>query len=813
MKRQSTRAGGVSGSAVRKLGPVLVLIAMLPAWLAGAGGAEQPGPEAEPDFVTASRWWPALENIWTPIGWQDHCVRFQVLYNGTILVDRRRVPQNFTRRLREVIGSGVQCEFYPSLTGQLPEPTAYSAPTTLASRDGGHGQQGWLDDPAPVLWTQWEHQGLTWRQEVFAHVAGGRDVPSGLEPLFAWIRLSVEGGKVPAGTDRLCWLIRITRPHLALSMDRFRNLRIQPELAPYPGRLAFEPAEAGTGGWLLEAQGRVRLAVVPSPKIQATFVDRRSDGGDAWLKLELPARPGAAVELVLAAVPVPRPVFEEEMRQGREAVLAQTRQFWSQRPPTASVIETPEEPINQAIRHGLQMAQLLTVRHPDTGQYVMLTGSWQYEALWSTPGSMVASMLLDPLGYHGTAEKYLEVFRQEQGKVPPPGEHYDPHPGYFATPRIVNSIDWLSDHGAILHAAATHALLTDDEAFMARWTPAIVKACEFIRDARARRGHGGIEGLLPPGRGTDSDEIAQFVWTDGWNYKGLVTAVRLLKRIGHPRAAEFSQIADEYKEIFLKAFREAAQRAPTWQDASGASHSIVPSALPGGGNPQHPFYLDAGPLFLVFAELLPADDPLMQSVLHFFRAGPHRQAFDIRRSGNHPACLYYELSSCEPCYSWNLFHSHQQADRRHFLEGLYSLFAGGMSRQTYVACETRGGISGTVCTHPLAVTAVRLAVIDDQVQRGKLHLLRLVPRAWLSDRQETVFAQMPTEFGPVTLRFRLAEQGRQLIVHWEPRFRRPPEAVILHVPPWETLQTVRINEKEFVARAGAELVLAPTVQP
>jgi hypothetical protein len=108
--------------------------------------------------------------------------------------------------------------------------------------------------------------------------------------------------------------------------------------------------------------------------------------------------------MILAAAPEPRAEFEAELHLGRQEALDQTRRFWSRRPATASVIQTPEEPIQQAIQHGLRLAQLLTVRHPDTHQQVLLTGSWQYEALWSTPGAMVVSLPLDPLGHHSTAE-------------------------------------------------------------------------------------------------------------------------------------------------------------------------------------------------------------------------------------------------------------------------------------------------------------------------------------------------------------------------------------------------------------------------
>src|SRR5690606_23469976 len=116
----------------------------------------------------------------------------------------------------------------------------------------------------------------------------------------------------------------------------------------------------------------------------------------------------------------------------------------------------------------------------------------------------------------------------------------------------------------------------------------------------------------------------QGVWSDGWNYKGLTTAVRLLKQLRHPRADEFEREARDYRETFLAAFRKAAAEAKTWTDADGNVHPLVPTSLHGHTEEaeRHGFYLDTGPLMLVFAGLLDADDPLMQSALKWFREGP-----------------------------------------------------------------------------------------------------------------------------------------------------------------------------------------------
>ena len=127
-----------------------------------------------------------------------------------------------------------------------------------------------------------------------------------------------------------------------------------------------------------------------------------------------------------------------------------------------------------------------------------------------------------------------------------------------------------------------------------------------------------------------------------------------------------------------------------------------------------------------------AGDDLMRSALLWFREGPPTRFYRPESDWAQLPSLRHEMATSEPCYSWNLFHSWQLGDRLRFLEGMYSLFAGAYSRQTYTVCETRGGITG--CTHWLpSVLLARLAVIDDQIAEGELHLLRLMPLAWLKE--------------------------------------------------------------------------------
>ena len=474
----------------------------------------------------------------------------------------------------------------------------------------------------------------------------------------------------------------------------------------------------------------------------------------------------------------------------------------------AAVVRTPEPLVNSVIRHSLKFQEVTAETNPETGYLSILTGSFKHANLWATSGAMTLVMLLDAMGYHSAAGRYLEIFRHEQGTGIPPGESYPRHPGYLNTTSLAPPIPkyvqlkythylWLNSHGALLWAVCQHALWTHDSTFIERWLPAIVKACEFIKDSRAIRSHAGVPGIMPPAVATDGEpghvnpSTNQLVWNDGWMYKGLATAVRLFRRIGHPRADEFEGELRAYKEAFVKVIRAKGAGMPRWTDRRGKTHALVPPSQSCDTIDEFYSYVDYGPLFLVFSGLLDAGDELMRSALLWCREGPptrfHREGVKVTD------CLVHEMSSWYHGMSWNAFHNHQLGDRARFLEGMYSLFAGGVSRQTFISCEQRGGNTGSLRSATLATWLARLAVVDDQVKDDELHLLRLVPLSWLRAEHETLFERMPTDFGPVTLRFQLNAAGDNLAVIFDPVFRTRPQRIVLHVPPHKGLKGIRLN--------------------
>ncbi|WP_419993490.1 hypothetical protein [Streptomyces boninensis] len=786
-----------------------------------ASAAEPPAPPPrEPDIELARLWWPQPRGVWTPVGWRDHIHKFSVLYTGSLFCEPGVALNGPRESVKPYLGQGFQLTTRP-----WPEPGVYPWPEPelhpkreeyrVYQRDLGAGLQGWQEDhAAPVLWTEWRLQeGLVIRQYVFAHVKGGKAVEKGDEPLYAWVRFRVEHVDPRKAPKSFPMAVRLTKTYMKHRIPSFHQDWMVLD-AVKEQELPTEWSADGLdgGGLRIGDKAGVRMAALPAENGGAVRFTRPKDGERIYnLASVLPAEEGAHADLLVAMTAQPREEFDRELRLGYEGALAEAERFWSERPKTAATVRTPEPYVNEAIARNVGFAETIAEKSPVTGEYSFLSGAYGYDVLWGTPTSMISHMFLDLLGHHDVVDRHIELFRKHQGEVKPAGDAYKEHRGYLGVPRQLVppdwKFDWLSDHGAILHTAAYHGLLSGDEEFIARWTDAIVAGCDFIKDACAQSDHDGVKGLLPPGTVDDAGSQAQSIWGLGWHYRGLTSAVELLRRTGHARAAEFAELRDSYHRTFVKAYRERAAKEPTWKHPDGGTHPILPRAV--DRHLDDAFsemgMMDTGPLFLVWSGLMRADDPLLKPFADYFRVGPNaRLRFEPRGNPLDRAVLRHEMASGEPCYSWNVPHSWQLGDRARFLEGMYSLFAGGIAPDTYINGEHRHGMYGTVFVAPLMMWCARMAVVDDEIEDGELHLLRLCPLAWVSDGRETRFERMPTRYGPVDLRWRRV--GGRLEVAYEGATRGPrPRRTVLHVPPG--LSAVTVNGRRREVGGGRTVVL------
>jgi hypothetical protein len=765
----------------------------------------------EPNAQTALGWWIPQRGVWTPIGWKDHLLRFTMPYNGALMCTPAGILQK--PHTKKYVGQDFQLTFHPSVDGKIPPlPKEW---TRIYKLDNGLGWQGWDDKhETPVMWNKWPlEEGLVLRTDTFAHMAGGGEVTTATEPLYAWVRMSVDHVDPNEHPEKYKFAVHLSKVWFiqggAATPDEIAYLEARPELAVLDKATYTSASLAGAAGEAagleLRENGKVRLRVLPGGDGKISLTDAPDNKGYI-LQVELPAREGAKVDMAVGMLTEDPNEFAREAALGYDGALAEAEAYWSRKPETAATIHTPEKYINEALRRNIQFAQIVAELNPENGEYSFLSGSYGYDTLWSTPTSMISHMFLDLLGYHDVVAKHLHLYKKNQGSVKPPGKSFELDPGYFSTPKTLTALDWLGDHGAIMEAISRHALLTGDKEFVDFWIEPLVKACAFLEKATGSTDHKGAPGVIPPAIASDTLVEVQSVWTQAWCYKGLDTTVQVLQALGHPRAAEFAKVRSQFKEAFQTAFQSATAKQPTWRDPDGGTRPVLPAFLiapPENHMYDDAFLLDTGALCLPWAGLLDANQPEMKSFADYFRVGPPTKLWGPRSNSISRAILMHEISSCEPCYSWNIVNSWQTGDRAHFLEGMYALFTGAISPQTYINCEHRNNMYGTVFVAPLMTWCMRQAVIDDQLEADAVHLLRLCPTAWVTSAEETVFDNMPTNYGPVSLRWRLSEDGKQLIVNFAPQWRSKPGRVVFHVPPVAGLQQVTVNGQVLPYEAGA----------
>ncbi|MEN8227699.1 MAG: twin-arginine translocation signal domain-containing protein [Bacteroidota bacterium] len=794
----------------------------------------------EPTLDEAIHYWQEMEDSHSGLGWPDHMFDFNVLWNGGIVA-----KPDLNRRTTRYKDLGAFFRLLP-ITGE--EAILDSVDKVKNGYNYGRGSwkdinftaQNWREDwpcrtrklgsQAPVLVSRWHHRGVILESSVFACTAKGEPVKQGDEPLYAWVRLSVfdvisplpvkeeygfnivieKAGIYPRGKRGI---------NTRYDEDRSYNRRLTPSAKAY---------DSASGFLMMEDEDKVRMALAPGADCRVLF--HRFKGGmpESTHPAELDAvavlmRPeiGAHVDLLIPMLPEDQSLFSTQLAKGYDSALAGTVRFWeSIATGTEAVMDLPESYLNLATRVITQYSLNTTELNPATGKYCKVQGSWAYNNLWATPVAMEFTMMLDGLGYHDTVKKYLRIFKEEQGTVTPPGKAhkwlesdqenteerglFKRHPGYLSTPALYQAIDWLPDNGAILYAFSMHGLLSGDKQYIEEYTPAILKSCEWIREARAQTNHDGRNGILPAGVNTDNGWATQSIRADSWNYLGLSKAVTLLQRIEHPRAAEFEKERDDYRSAILDAYYEKFSSMPEWTDKEGKKRKLPPTLLSGEDEDMVflPVYVVHGPLLMVFTGLLSADDPTLQDTLAWFREGPQGEYYRRESTVFQLSILEREITSCVPMYSWNIFHSLQTGDREKFLTGLYSLWAGAIDRNTFSPAENRHHFTGMICGAALNFYLSRLALVDDFSKPDEIHLLKMAPKTWLEGRGFTL-EKIPTEYGPVNLKGKLDDQGT-LDVSYSASYHWEPEKVVLHVPPLNEIRSVRVNGKKI---SGKEVLL------
>ena len=519
----------------------------------------------------------------------------------------------------------------------------------------------------------------------------------------------------------------------------------------------------------------------------------------AALVLNVPAT--GAKEIVLK---LPSPLVEADARAtlaGLDYAAARTAtlRFWEDYLARGAQFRVPEQVVNDLFRANLWHALRLPRRHGGQQPGVRMDLPYsnfaydQHGTPWPVNQAIyVDYMLYDLRGYHAvSAEELAAIYRNNQE---PNG-----HVGGYA--------NWGVYTPSMMYAVAQHGLLSGDRATIDALLPATLRAGDWClaEIARAQQAAGPTQGLIGAPLNDLSHEPKAWAFNQAYFYAGCERLARLLRRLQHPRAAEFQQAADQMRQAVERGFGQAAMRAPlvplrdrTWIPYVPADASTPRRLL----EVWYPTDVDSGPLHLSRLAALDPRGPLTTYLLH-----DHEDNLFLNGWG----------MANEPVYNQHATAYLLRDDVKPAIRAFYSMLACAFSHSVLEPVEHRWGWGqyfGPPSTDGAWFDLYRHMLIQEQ-DDDTLLLLPATPRKWLEDGKQIEIRRAPTYFGPLSMTVESRAASGTIRANLDmPQRCRPKELLVrLRHPAGKRLAAVKVNggdwphfdpEKEWVRIANPD---------
>jgi hypothetical protein len=519
----------------------------------------------------------------------------------------------------------------------------------------------------------------------------------------------------------------------------------------------------------------------------------------AALVLNVPAT--GAKEIVLK---LPSPLVEPDARAtlaglDHAAARAATLRFWEDYLARGAQFRVPEQVVNDLFRANLWHALRLPRRHGGQQPGVRMDlpySNFAYDQRgtpWPVNQAIyVDYMLYDLRGYHAvSAEELAAIYRNNQES--------NGHVGGYA--------NWGVYTPSMLVAVAQHGLLSGDQATIDALLPATLRAGDWClaEIARAQQAAGPAPGLIGAPLNDLSHEPRAWAFNQAYFYAGCERLARLLRRLQHPRAAEFQQAADQMRQAVERGFGQAAMRAPlvplrdrTWIPYVPADASTPRRLL----EVWYPTDVDTGSLHLSRLAALDPRGPLTTYLLH-----DHEDNLFLNGWG----------MANEPVYNQHATAYLLRDDAQPAIRAFYSMLACAFSHSVLEPVEHRWGWGqyfGPPSTDGAWFDLYRHMLIQEQ-EDETLVLLPATPRKWLEDGKQIEIRRAPTDFGPLSMTVESRAASGTIRANLDmPRRCRPQELLVrLRHPAGKRLAAVKVNggdwpqfepEKEWVRIANPD---------
>ena len=749
--------------------------------------------EPEQSYEQASRKIPALRKTlqtprprYVPLGVDGNRQEIAIMYNGDILIERSSLKSKPTDREPLLWPEKEDHLLYHVMTG-----------STIDCHDGEDDTRQWiLDGYLPVVFSEWQTEGIRYRMQSFAALLGeptDKSEQRGDEPTLLLNKILITNTQNKPSVA-----------HLWIAMQH-------PEKLVMTDNCVMAIADLENG----EVYQRPRLRFCFGGGNRGQGLITSTEKYPSLFSYEIALDPGESHEVNLR---VPFVTFEGSGYQNNimsldfDVKLQETVEYWKSLINSGAQIVTPERLINDFAR--FQLAHIAITADPDplTGLTMLPAATYSYGVCANESVHQIRS--LDLRGYHDRAEKYLEPFIKLQGTRNLHGLFKNPD-GAFHGLRISEDTDYQTfnynlDHGFVLWMICEHYKLTRNKDWASRVADNMVKACDFIiRERQASKRTDGDNkvweyGLLPPGHLEDPPEFHYWYAVNAYAARGMKQAGEVLKEIGHSEAERISKEAESYLEDLRRAARESMTRAPVVRLRDGTSVPFQPTRCLLRGR-DWGWIRDAlyGPIHLLDCGiydpksseatwiLKDAEDNVFISELYGRRLDDFEQEWFSHggitiQSNLLPNPLVY-LKRGQP---------------EHAIRAFYNSMAANLYPDVRVFCEhpveAYGRGAGPFFKAPdesAFITWLRHLLImeDDDV----LKIMPGAPRAWFGAGKQIKCLDMPTYFGPVS--FSTFSEGDTVLVEIQPPKRNPPETIELHVrqPMKKPISRVTVDGKPY----------------
>ncbi len=443
-----------------------------------------------------------------------------------------------------------------------------------------------------------------------------------------------------------------------------------------------------------------------------------------------------------------------------ERFRAQAADYWQKLDLPYGRIEVPDAGVQALLDSSIR--NIYQAREIKKGLPAFQVGPTCYRGLWVVDGSFLMEAVTF-LGRSNEARdgiRYLLSFQREDGAI----QIMDGH--------------W-KETGIALWAVTRHARLTGDKAWLGDVWPKLERGFAFIRAMRRMASadpkalNAGLipDGMSDGGLGGKYPEYTNVYWT----MAGMRAAVEAARWLGRTEQAQDWQ--REYDD-FSAAFRRAAERDMK-TDAHG--NRCLPIRMRDDQNvplqkAQWAF------LHAVFpGNVFSPDDPLVRGNMAMLRAVEEEglvldTGWVARGVWNYFGSFY--------AHAWLWL-----GDGRKASETLYA-FGNHASpllawREEQMPVGKGPENCGDMPHNWAGAEFIRLVRHLLVLERGDaLHLFEGLPKAWAKPGAGIRLRDLATEFGPISLELRVADDGASARLKLDPPARNRPAKIILHLDGW-----------------------------